>query len=64
MIEADLESINIQSCINLNNRFLLFSKFIKKRNVKVHCNNKKEQLSIYPINRHFANTMLGVYFIF
>lgn len=60
-----LESLNFHFCTKLSNSLLLFSKFMKKGNIKGCCDKKKEKLSISPLNRHFANTMLadGVLFI-
>src|SRR5699024_8196342 len=54
-----LENLNFQSCTYLSNSLLLFSKFMKKGNIKDCCDKKKEKLSISPLNRHFANTMLS-----
>src|SRR5690606_9497771 len=58
-----LESRNFQFCTNLSNSLLLFSKFMKKGNIKGCCDKKKEKLSISPLTRHFANTMLAVVII-
>ena len=55
-----LESQNFQFSTNLSYNLLLFSKFMKKGNIKGCCDKKKEKLSISPLNRHFANTMLAV----
>ncbi|RQP15378.1 MAG: hypothetical protein EAS52_15290 [Parapedobacter sp.] len=55
-----LESQNFQFCTKLSNSLLLFSKFIKKRKYKRLLRQKKEKLTISPLSRHFANTMLGV----
>ena len=52
-----LESLNFQSCTKLSNSLLLFSKFMKKRKYKRLLRQKKEKLSISPLNRHFANTI-------
>ena len=54
-----LENLNFQSCTYLSNSLLLFSKFMKKRKYKRLLRQKKEKLSISPLNRHFANTMLS-----
>src|SRR5690606_1926710 len=54
-----LENLNFQSCTYLSNSLLLFSKFMKKGNIKDCCDKKKEKLSISPLNRHFANAMLS-----
>lgn len=53
-----LESEKFQFCTKLSNSLLLFSKFMKKGNMKGCCDKKKEKLSISPLSRHFANTML------
>src|SRR5690606_10569791 len=53
-----LENLNFQSCTYLSNSLLLFSKFMKKGNIKDCCDKKKEKLSISPLNRHFANGVL------
>src|SRR5699024_7516372 len=54
-----LENLNFQSGTYLSNSLLLFSKFMKKGNIKDCCDKKKEKLSISPLNRHFANAMLS-----
>ena len=52
-----LESLNFQFCTKLSNSLLLFSKFMKKGNIKGCCDKKGETFNL-PLNRHFANTML------
>jgi len=59
-----LESRDFQFCTKLSNSLLLLSKFMKKGNIKGCCDKKKEKLSISPLNRHFANTLLAVVVIY
>jgi len=68
-----LESQNFQICTMLSNSHLLFSKFMKKgienhehlknkqgvHKYKRLLRQKKEKLSISPLSRHFANTVLN-----
>ena len=43
-----LESLNFQSCTNLSNSLLLFSKFMKKGNIKGCCDKIRRNFQFLP----------------
>ncbi|MFX1642971.1 hypothetical protein JZ906_10065, partial [Riemerella anatipestifer] len=43
-----LESQNFQSCTNLSNSLFLFSKFMKKGNIKGCCDKKRRNFQFLP----------------